>query len=71
MGHPVHDDEHEIPRIKLTESVEAGQAQRMDTYKYQRMTLNEEGKLGICIKMEKREQNKRKSDSRSIVESCQ
>ena len=51
MGHTVHGDEHEIPRIKLTESVDAGQAQRMGTYKYLGMTLNEEGKLGICIKM--------------------
>ena len=51
MGHPVHGDEQRIPRIKLKESVEAGQGQRMDTYKYLGMTFNEEGKLGICIKM--------------------
>ena len=50
MGHPVHGDEHEIPWIGLKESVEAGQGQRMDRYKYLGMTLNEEGKLVICMK---------------------
>ena len=40
MGHPVHGDEHGIPRIKLKESVEAGQGQRTNTYKYLRMTFN-------------------------------
>ena len=31
MGHPVHGDEHGIPRIKLKESVEAGQGQTTNT----------------------------------------
>ena len=71
MEHLVHGDEHGIPRIKLKESVEAGQGQRTNTYKYLRMTFKEEGKLGICIKMKKGKQNKRKSDNRSIIASCQ
>ena len=39
MGHPAHGDEHGIPRIKLKESVEAGQGQRTNTYKYLGMTF--------------------------------
>ena len=58
MGHSVHGDEHGIPRIKLKESVEAGQGQRMNTYKYLGMTFKEKGKLGICIKMKKGKENK-------------